>query len=402
MGGMGFLSLWTSHHRDRDGPDEIDFSDEEIDSGNALARLNDRALQNARSLLNQDTQPGPVFNSSCQGDNVLMRKEWRSLAEEDRLSFIGAVQCMMRAPPLSDRKRVPMAKSLYDDFVAVHYTNFQTTHMTASFFAWHRYYLVTFEQKLRTQCGYKGALPYWEWGLDVDDPAASPLFDGSATSLGSDGAAIPHDGLRLRQSFSQNLIVLPPGTGGGCIKTGPFANMTVHIGPANLPQYGTEQPFSVANPLLDVPRCLKRDLNKYVASSYTSFRNSTSLILLQKNIQEFTTLLQGDDRFYSNTLGVQGGSFIFGGDPGADGRIAPGDPAFWVHQAQVDRLYWIWQNQDFENRQGVFGTVTFQDNPRSQNGTVEDFVDIAPLNTPVKVKDLINTVAGTPLCYMYQ
>ncbi|KAK2767875.1 hypothetical protein CKAH01_15209 [Colletotrichum kahawae] len=332
-----------------------------------------------------------------------MRKEWRTLSTAERKSFVAAVQCIMRQPVLSDPKRVPMAKSLYDDFVAVHYTSFRNTHLTASFFAWHRYYLATFEQKLRTECAYKGALPYWEWGLDINDPAASPVFDGSETSLGSDGAFIPHDGLRLRQPFSNNLIVLEPGSGGGCVKLGPFSKMVVHIGPAALAQYGSGKPFNVTDPLEDLPRCLKRDLNKHVAAKYCSFRNTTNLITQQKTIETFAPLLQGDDRFFPNTLGVHGGGhFIIGGDPGADGLIAPGDPAFWVHQAQVDRVYWIWQNLDFANRQGVFGTFSLQDNPKSPNGSVDDLIDLTPLTTPVKIKDLMNTVAGTPLCYMYE
>ncbi|KAL3292641.1 tyrosinase central domain-containing protein [Colletotrichum asianum] len=373
----------------------------DIDSGKALAELNKRALDNIRK---QNHRPSfRNVTNSCYGNNVLMRKEWRTLSTAERKSFVAAVQCIMRQPVLSDPKRVPMAKSLYDDFVAVHYTSFRNTHLTASFFAWHRYYLATFEQKLRTECAYKGALPYWEWGLDINDPAASPVFDGSETSLGSDGAFIPHDGLRLRQPFSNNLIVLEPGSGGGCVKSGPFSKMVVHIGPAALAQYGTDVPFNVTDPLEDLPRCLKRDLNKSVAAKYCSFRNTTNLITQQQTIETFAPLLQGDDRFFPNTLGVHGGGhFIIGGDPGADGLIAPGDPAFWVHQAQVDRVYWIWQNLDFANRQGVFGTFSLQDNPKSPNGSVDDLIDLTPLTTPVKIKDLMNTVGGTPLCYMYE
>ncbi|KAK7458338.1 hypothetical protein Landi51_01161 [Colletotrichum acutatum] len=383
-----------------------EFTEEEINNGTALAKLNKRALENVRRI--NVPQKHPISNITtngtrlCQGEGVLMRKEWRKLTVTERKSFITAVQCIMNEPVISDPKRVPMAKSLYDDFVAVHYTSFRNTHLTASFFAWHRYYLASFEQRLRTQCRYKGALPYWEWGLDVNNPAASPLFDGTELSLGSDGEFIPHDGLQLRQPFSNNTIKLKPGTGGGCIKSGPFQNMTVHIGPAALAQYGITKPFNVTDPLQDLPRCLKRDLNKDVAQRFNSFRNTTTLILEQTNIKNFSSLLQGDDRFFPNTLGIHGGGhFIIGGDPGADGLIAPGDPAFWVHQAQVDRVYWIWQNLDFKNRQGVFGTMTLQDNPKSPEGSVEDDIDLTPLNSPVKIKNLMNTVSGAPLCYIF-
>ncbi|KAK1977587.1 hypothetical protein LZ30DRAFT_600954 [Colletotrichum cereale] len=360
-----------------------------------------RALKNAHQINDPQTHLGD--NNYCKGAFVPIRKEWRTLPVLERKAFISAVQCMMKQPALSDPKRVPMAKSLYDDFVAVHYTSFKNTHFTASFFPWHRYFLASFEQRLRTQCGYKGSLPYWEWGLDIDNPAVSPVFDGSETSLGSDGEFIFHDGLQLRQPFSNNLITLASGSGGGCIKSGPFKDMRVHIGPAALAQYATDKRFSVPNPLEDLPRCLKRDLNKDVAGRFNSFRNTTLLILEQTTIQNFSSLLQGDDRFFPNTLGIHGGGhFIIGGDPGADISISPGDPAFWLHQAQVDRVYWIWQNLDFKNRQGVFGTMTSQDNPKSPNGSVEDAIDLTPINTPVKIKDLMNTASGAPLCYMYE
>jgi len=84
----------------------------------------------------------------------------------------------------------------------------------------------------------------------------------------------------------------------------------------------------------------------------------------------------------------------------SDPFTAPNDPAFFLHHAQVDRVFWIWQMQDFTNRKGVFGTQTLMDMPPSPNTTVEDFLDVAPLNGDVKIKDMMNTVGG-PLCYVY-
>ena len=39
--------------------------------------------------------------------------------------------------------------------------------------------------------------------------------------------------------------------------------------------------------------------------------------------------------------------------------------------------------------------------PPSANVTVNDYIDIAPLNSPVQIKDLMNTVGGSPFCYVY-
>lgn len=35
------------------------------------------------------------------------------------------------------------------------------------------------------------------------------------------------------------------------------------------------------------------------------------------------------------------------------------------------------------------------------NVTVNDWIDISPLAPPVQIKDLMNTVGGSPLCYVY-
>ncbi len=224
------------------------------------------------------------------------------------------------------------------------------------FLTWHRYYTYVFEEKLRNECGYTGTVPYWEWGLDVKNPAASPVFDGSDTSLGGNGEFFPHEGMILTEAMNPDaLIPLPPGTGGGCVRTGPFANMTVHVGPVALAQYGTSNSTSSENPLGDNSRCLKRDLNAGVASRFTSFLNTTSLILQNKNVEWFQAIMQADPRYVHGELGVHGGGhFTIGGDPGSDPFISPGDPAFFLHHSQVDRIFWIWQMLDFPNRQVSF------------------------------------------------
>ncbi len=132
-----------------------------------------------------------------------------------------------------------------------------------------------------------GNLPYWEWGYDANSPKDSPVFDGSDTSLGGDGAAVPHSGIQLLFPGSDTPLVLQPGTGGGCVNTGPFAGMTIHLGPVALPQYGSTNVTSAANPLADNPRCLKRDLNPSVAKRWSSFRNTTELILYKTTMQAF-------------------------------------------------------------------------------------------------------------------
>jgi tyrosinase len=378
-------------------PKESDFAPADIDQGKALTSLNQMASANTDAITPRKMRRQA---GKCNKGNVRVRREWRTLSKPDRRAYIAAVKCLQTKPSLLS---FPGSKSLFDDFVAIHLQQTGNIHLSGTFLTWHRYFTYTYEQRLRNDCGYKGDFPYWEWGLDVKNPATSPVFDGSDTSLSGNGEAIPHQGLILTEPFNPDaLIPLPPGSGGGCVKTGPFATMTVHIGPVALAQYGTTTPTSVPNPLDDHPRCLKRDLNAGVASKWTTFRNTTQLILRNNNIELFQAILQGDPRYVRQALGVHGGGhFTIGGDPGADPFISPGDPAFYVHHAQVDRVYWIWQMLDFQNRQGVFGTNTFLNVPPSANTTLDDFIDISPLAPRVKIRDLMNTVGGGPLCYVY-
>lgn len=36
-------------------------------------------------------------------------------------------------------------------------------HYTGQFLPWHRLYVQTFEDELRSKCGYDGVHPYWDW-----------------------------------------------------------------------------------------------------------------------------------------------------------------------------------------------------------------------------------------------
>jgi tyrosinase len=49
----------------------------------------------------------------------------------------------------------------------------------------------------------------------------------------------------------------------------------------------------------------------------------------------------------------------------------------------------------------VLGTQTFLDFPPSPNVTVDDIIDISPLAPPIRLGDLMNTVGGSPFCYVY-
>ncbi|KAI0601422.1 hypothetical protein F4775DRAFT_606532 [Biscogniauxia sp. FL1348] len=357
----------------------LNFTDEDIQSGKALQQIGKTAYDNALGRIE-------TSNSTCTQDNVRIRKEWRNIPGPERTEFVKAVECLMEKPNVYPNVTGP--KSMFDSFGVLHYHLTPYVHNSAYFLLFHRLYIWTYEEKLRSLCGYTGAFPYWEWGLDAGSVERSPLFDGSATSLGSNGA-------RVNDSSSSRPPFFPSGSGGGCVTRGPFQNYTVNFGPNTAP-----------DPLAPNPRCLKRDLNTPICARWASLPNTTQTILESPDIELFQANLQGDPRYPAAAkwgFAVHGGGhFSIAGDPGGDFYFSPLEPAFYLHHGQIDRMYFIWQNLDWENRQNMAGTITMMNRPASRNGTLDDILDISPVGGSFTYGQLLDTVGGSPFCFVYE
>ena len=83
---------------------------------------------------------------------------------------------------------------------------------------------------------------------------------------------------------------------------------------------------------------------------------------------------------------------------------SPSDPYFWNHHAQIDRIWWIWQNQNLKERRfTIAGTLTFQNVPPTRNATLDDVMTFGEyLGFPnMTIKEASSTLAG-PFCYIYE
>ena len=231
---------------------------------------------------------------------------------------------------------------------------------------------------------------YWDWGRWAADPEKSPIFDGSDTSLSGNGKKVAHRG----SGFA------PAGNGGGCVETGPFKNMTVHLGPVS----PAADPAPPRNPRADGygdnPRCLRRDISNNLSSKYGRTQDIVALIQNSKSIGPFQDTMQA---VTGVGMGVHNaGHFTIAGDPGGDFYTSPNDPAFWVHHSMIDRTWSIWQSQDFANRQQVIagGVSMMAFGGRQQS--LDDLVDLGIVGHKVyKIRDLVSTVEG-PFCYVYE
>ncbi|KAK0651127.1 hypothetical protein B0T16DRAFT_453629 [Cercophora newfieldiana] len=282
------------------------------------------------------TNPNP---SSCNMLNAAKRREWSTLSSSQRIAYTNAIKCLMSKPSHLSPTLVPGAKTRYDDFLAVHINQTLSIHGTANFLSWHRLFTWAFEQALRNECAYDGYQPYWNWGKTAFDPAGSPVFDGSATSMSGNGAFVPHN---CTNGLPTGLNCIPPGNGGGCVTSGPFVDYTVNMGPI-APTLAAPGVVPASSLFAYNPRCLRRDITSWVSSNWTKDIDSFELITQYNDILSFQNRMQGD--FAAGYYGVHtAGHFTMAGDPGGDLFASPGDPAFWLHHGQIDRTWWMWQN----------------------------------------------------------
>lgn len=146
--------------------------------------------------------------AACEA-NPNMRFEWKDFSTSDRLAFMSAIKCLMKKPPSGN---FAPATNRYEDLARLHQMYMPNVHGNAKFLLWHRYFLWTFEQVLRDECGFNRAFPWWDETKDAGNFHSMDMFT------------------------SPDYFGELPGANNGnpvCITTGAFAGLTCHIGPGS-------------------------------------------------------------------------------------------------------------------------------------------------------------------------
>ncbi|KAL8710083.1 MAG: hypothetical protein Q9225_007361, partial [Loekoesia sp. 1 TL-2023] len=290
-----------------------------------------------RRLIGEDGTPNHA--KTCK--SPALRREWRSLSQEEKIEYIQAVKCLKTVPSL-----LQLNQTLYDDFPWVHKNFGEDSHDAAPFLAWHRYFIHVYEQKLQEHCGYQGHLTYWDWTLDWENITLSPVWD-DKTGFGGTGNA--STGTPIFKAY--------------CVTEGPFA--------------GLEVPY-----FEDIykPHCLLRGFD----GNLKDFRERIHPGALMD-------LLLSPD-YSSLNLGLEHGPHVaipqsVNGDFSL--HTAPFDPVFFLHHTQLDRMWWRWQHAMPEKRTEEYAGKASTDS--NKKATLADMLYMGGLAPDIRVSDIMNT-----------
>ncbi|KAI1171050.1 Di-copper centre-containing protein [Nemania sp. FL0916] len=359
-----------------------------------LQSLNNQAIDALQAADNSTaTKRSSASKCKCTLANATIRRDWTAFSKTEKKNYIAAVKCMQSKPSIADPTFAPGARTRYDDFVSVHINQTLSIHGTGNFLTWHRYFVQAYETALRNECGYTGSQPYWNWLDNTSDPSKSALFDGSDTSFSGDGVYVKHNGSVNGNGY----VYIPSGNGGGCVKSGPFVDYTINLGPVMPIQDGMAP---APEPLGYNPHCLSRDLSAFTAEGWLTIENILNITVgaASRSVETFQNELQG--RFTDGFLGLHtAGHGVMGGVSG-DLFGSPVDPVFFLHHAMVDRMYWLWQALHPAQSNLIAGTLTLFNEPPSRDTSVNDEIYLGVNAPSQKIGNLLDTL-GSTLCYIY-
>lgn len=291
-----------------------------------------------------------------------VRKNITSLSAQERADFIGAIKKLKSTPSPYD----PLL-SYYDQFVYWHLKAFYCTpggahdltdmypaHMNPAFLPWHRVYLDLFEKALKSVSGKDVAIPYWDW---TEPTSVSSVF--SNDFMGGNGD--PAQGYAVttgpfqKDSFEIRIW-----------DTGDIDSIFVDVdnNPNPVPYlvraFGIFKDSTVQLPsaaeiaqTLSIPTYDSAPWDSSVDSA-VSFRNAlegwrgTAGQECDEGIMDvIATPLRRSQQHNVVHIWVGGlprvnGSIIAGNMTAAS---SPNDPVFWVHHANIDRLWSAWMKR---------------------------------------------------------
>jgi Common central domain of tyrosinase/von Willebrand factor type A domain len=250
-----------------------------------------------------------------------VRKNVKKLSPDEKSRFVKAVLALKA----QDSVIHPGAQSRYDDFVETHLAamwdfsaNMMRTlswgHVDSVFLPWHRELLYQFEQLLQS-VDPTVTIPYWDWtrersSADAGFPFKHDFIGVDGTDADSDrvkrepGAPMPYPYPFDPEAWSTTVKVIDPGD-------------TLNFFQR---QFGERS---------DAPTLPLNDSN--VTGTGTNFRAAINAA------NSYTTLRARSEDLHNLVHRWTGGNMLR--------MTSPNDPVFFLHHAQIDRMWSIWQKK---------------------------------------------------------
>jgi tyrosinase len=318
-----------------------------------------------------------------------IRKDVKDLTPQEKADFVGAILKLKQTPS-------PYNPSLsyYDQFVWWHNQSFlcpiQAAHMWASFLPWHREFLLLFEDALRQVSGKDITVPYWDW-TDPNSTAAvfSPDFMGRMGDP-SQGYAVTSGPFRRgawplnvvdpksNDPYQLHYLVRRFGTKLG--KTLPTA---------------TEVTTALAKPVYDVA---PYDATVGPGRSFRQYMEGWRGVIRMTCTHGLMNVVEkpGSPHEMHNRVHLWvGGVWDFKNKRGPEQgtmslNTSPNDPVFWLHHANIDRLWSQWEQIHGEQYKPVSGSRRGQ----NLNDTMWPYRTVGIETTIAELLD-INTLGYT-------
>jgi tyrosinase len=318
-----------------------------------------------------------------------LRKSWGQATEAEKLAYLEAAVCVTKKPG-----RLGNADAtLHDDFALTHaqlsfpqqskspsirniqgvnYLTVPSVHGVAAFLPWHRYFVQVYEQALQ-ECGYTGTAMYWDWAADSSAITQSTVWH-PVTGFGGNGTGPPQGN----------------GNTAPRVMDGPFKDYEPRYWSRDVQPHGLCRNWVVGIP--GNPDQMDLNAHRYTPAA-------VQFVMDQTNFPNFTYELENGPHSAVH-FGVGGGGPRMGpaGDLGWN-DASPNDPIFFLHHTQVDRLWWLWQQEDSNRILAYEGLRNLPDGSQTE-ATLDDPLPMGSLAPASTVREYMD--ASSPnLCYTY-
>lgn len=337
---------------------------------------------------------------------VRTRKDVKNLTAQEKLDFVNAVKKLKTVQSPYDP-----SINYYDQFVKWHYLAFRCNpndasvhgypaHMGPSFLPWHRVYLRVFEQALRDVSGKDISVPFWDWS-DAASTAAvfSDDFMGGSGDP-ANGYAVMTGAFRKGEwniDFTDNddvdSIFVDIDTDPNPV---PYLTRAIGVNPAWQSVLPTAQDVATTlavsvydsapwGPSVDSTRSFRNALEGWRGKAGVFCDPETKNMDAEGDGSGLRSKMHNIVHVYVGGIFTPDPANPNVRHPGSMAQnTSPNDPVFWIHHANIDRIWTAWMKRHGR----TFAPVTDAQHGHNLNDVMEPWsFRLDGKNTPATVLD---------------